>query len=106
MGNTMGTPKTPSLKSSRENSCASLLSPSITGMMGVWLLPVSKPSCCRPLRKNSVFFRSLGTIVLSFSRICREAVQAATVAGGAEPLSSQERDLLYAYSQMGLEPQT
>ena len=46
VGKPMAMAKTPSSNSRRLNCCASVASPSMTGMIGVWLWPVSKPSCC------------------------------------------------------------
>src|ERR1022692_1931617 len=44
VGNPMPVASTPSAKSSRESSCATLASPTITGVMGVSLIPVLNPA--------------------------------------------------------------
>src|SRR5947209_19995827 len=83
--------KTPSWKSRLLNFMANAPSPTITGVMGVSLLPVLKPSCSRPLLKKAVFSQRRSTRLVSSSRISSAAIQVATTEGGCEVLNRTGR---------------
>ena len=51
VGNPMPVASTPSANNSRDNSYAFAASPTITGVIGVSLMPVSKPAFVRPFLK-------------------------------------------------------
>src|SRR6267143_5355251 len=93
MGKTIGNANTPSSKSRSLNLFAIAESPNLTGVMGVALLPMSKPSETRFFLKYFVFDHSFFTWRGSVSRTSIAAMHAAATAGGWEPLRSQVRDL-------------
>src|SRR5256712_4590209 len=96
IGYTIGSAKTPSSNRRWLNRFAVAESPSMTGVIGVSLLPMSKPSDTSRLLKYFVFDQSFLTWRGSVSRTLIAAMQAAVTAGGWEPLSSHVRDLLSA----------
>ena len=64
--------------------------------MGVSDTPVSNPIDCTSFLKYSVFDHNFSTCSGSVSRTSMDALQAAIVAGGAEPDNSIVLDLLNA----------
>src|SRR5213083_2959674 len=96
IGYTMGTAKTPSSNSRLLNCCARAESPSITGVIGVSLCPMSKPIDLRRFLKYFVFDHSFFTWRGSVSRTSIAAMHDAVVDGVEVPLRSHVRDLFSA----------
>src|SRR6185503_3182681 len=78
VGKVMPCANTPSSKSRSESRMARALSPTMTGVMGLSLVPVLKPSACRPALKNLVFCQSFSIHCGSVSRTSIAARQVAT----------------------------
>ena len=106
IGKTMGRAKTPSSNRRLLKRFAIAESPSITGVIGVALLPMSNPSDTSCFLKYFVFDQSFFTCRGSVSRTSIAAVQAAATAGGWDPLRSHVLDLLRAKFRRSLEPAT
>src|SRR5260370_7169179 len=60
--------------------------PTITGVIGVSLAPVSKPSRLRPALKRAVFFHRRSILSGSASRTSMAAMHAAATPGGCDGL--------------------
>src|ERR1039458_2492467 len=84
VGKPMPVASTPSAKSSRESSCATLASPTITGVMGVSLIPVLNPADIKPCLKYLVLLHRFFIRSGSCSSTSKAARQAAATAGGCE----------------------
>src|SRR5436190_1286303 len=88
IGKTIGKANTPSSNNRSLNRFAIVESPSMTGVIGVALRPMSNPIETSRFLKYFVFDHSFFTCRGSVSRTSIAAVQAAATAGGWEPLSS------------------
>ena len=75
---------TPSANSRSDSFIASAPSPTMTGVIGLSLTPVLKPSVFRPALKNRVFSQSRSMICGSSSSTSSAAMQAAATAGGCD----------------------
>src|SRR2546430_16809931 len=93
IGYTIGSAKTPSSNRRSLNRLAIAESPSITGVIGVALRPMSKPIETRRFLKYFVLDQSFFTWRGSVSRTSIAAVQAAATAGGGDPPQSHGLDL-------------
>jgi hypothetical protein len=74
--------KTPSWNRRSDSFIASAPSPTMTGVIGLSLRPVLKPSVCSPDLKNRVFSHSRSMICGSCSSTSSAAMHAAATAGG------------------------
>src|SRR3989304_1700313 len=92
-GKTIGTANTFSSNSRLLNFCASAESPSITGVIGVSLCPMSKPRFTRRFLKYFVFDHSFFTWRGSVSSTSIAAMHDAVVDGVGVPLRSHARGL-------------
>src|SRR2546422_10489939 len=104
IGYTIGRAKTPSSNKRSLNRLAVAESPSITGVIGVSLRPMSNPIETSRFLKYFVLAQSFFTWRGSVSRTSIAAVQAAATAGGGEPLKSHVRDLLRAEVLRSVDP--
>src|SRR6266540_1941499 len=96
IGYTIGNANTPSSNNRSEKRFAIAESPSMTGVMGVSLRPMSKPNETSLFLKYFVFDHNFLTCRGSVSRTSIAAVHAAVTAGGCDPLRSQVLDLFRA----------
>src|SRR5256885_12179526 len=94
IGYTIGKAKTPSSNRRSLNRFAVAESPSITGVIGVWLRPMSNPIETRRFLKDFVLDQSFFTWRGAVPRASNAAVQAAATAGGCGPLQSPVPGLL------------
>src|SRR2546426_1693017 len=94
IGYTIGKAKTPSSNRRSLNRLAVAESPSITGVIGVALRPMSNPMETSRFLKYFVLVQSLLTWRGSVSRTSIAAVQAAATAGGGGPPQSHLPGLL------------
>src|SRR3989454_12592064 len=85
IGNTIGRTNTPSLNISSASLWAFPLSPTMTGVMGVSLCPVSKLSSFNAFLKYRVLSQSLFTSNGFFFTSWMAAIQAPGMAGGWDP---------------------
>src|SRR5687767_10878639 len=84
VGKPMPWAKTPSSNSRSENFIASAASPTITGVIGLSLTPVSKPSACRPDLKKRALSHSWRIHCGSLSRTSSAARHVAATDGGCD----------------------
>ena len=84
VGNAMPCANTPSSNSRSDSFMASAPSPTMTGVIGLSLRPVLKPSACRPDLKNRVFSHSRSMICGSCSSTSSAAMHVAATAGGCD----------------------
>ena len=98
VGNTIAGQNTPSSKRRRANVCVTSSSPVITGVIGVSLAPVSKPSAFRPSLSEAVFAHSRASRSGSSSMIASASMQAATTAGGALVENRKGRPRFWSHS--------
>ena len=75
---------TPDSKSRSENAMARAPSPTMTGVIGLSLTPVSKPNACSPALKKRVFSQSRSMICGSSIRTSIAARQVAATDGGCD----------------------
>src|SRR2546428_5652380 len=106
IGYTIGKAKTPSWNRRSLNRLAIAESPSMTGVIGVALRPMSKPIETRRFLKYFVLDQSFFTWRGSVSRTSIAAVQAAATAGGWEPLKSHVLHFLRAEVLRAFDPAT
>src|SRR5439155_88735 len=105
-GKTIGKANTPSSNNRSLNRFAMAESPSMTGVIGVALRPMSNPIETSRFLKYFVFDHSFFTCLGSVSRTSIAAVQAAATAGGWEPLSNHVLDLFKAKFLRSFDPAT
>ena len=84
VGKPMPVASNPSSNSAREKANAVFACPTMIGMIGVSLAPVSKPAALRDARKYSVFFHRSRILSGSCSRMSNAAIQDAATDGGCE----------------------
>src|SRR2546425_5138276 len=106
IGYTIGNANTPSSNNRSLKRFAIAESPSMTGVMGVSLRPMSKPSETSRFLKYFVFDHNFLTCLGSVSSTSIAAVQAAVTAGGCDPLKSQGPDLVRPEVRRPFDPAT
>ena len=84
VGKAMPIAKTPAWNRRSENCMALAPSPTITGVIGLWLMPVLKPSACRPALKKRVFSQSRSINCGSSRSRSSAARQLAVTDGGCD----------------------
>src|SRR2546430_16478550 len=104
IGYTIGRAKTPSSNRRSLNRFAVAESPSITGVIGVWLRPMSNPIETRRFLKYFVLDQSFFTWRGSVSRTSLAAVQAAATGRGRATLQRHVRHLLREAVRRSVQP--